>query len=138
MKSKISKKIKSREEILATLTKVDVIADRTMGVLVDNEKLGVVEIPDWLWTLCGRTLEVSDTALQTHQFDYCYFDFPEAGEDRSTVPVIYFMDSWVEEVPMVDLEETVMEALEEVDEVVVEEEVVEEAKEVHVDFGAWV
>lgn len=133
MKEKILKRIKSREEILATLGTTDVIADRTIGVLNDNPKLGQVEIPEWLWTLCGRDLELGDTTLQTHQFDYCYFDFPEKGEDRTEVPVIYFMDSWVEDVPMVDLESTVMEHLEE-DEV---EDEVEPTKEVNVDFGAW-
>jgi len=101
MNRKVTKRIKSREEILSTLSKVSVIGDATIGVLKDNSAIGAVSVTDWLLTLCGRTLELIVTDTDSHEYNYKYFDFPEDGDDRTEIPVVYFMDSWVED-PMSD------------------------------------
>lgn len=95
---KITMKVKSKEEILSTLTNLDGMGDETYGVLKSNTKLGTITIPDWLWTTCGRVIGVRNTSLDTHNFDYNFFDFPEPNEERVSVPVLYYMSEWLEDV----------------------------------------
>jgi len=98
MKPKVLKKIKTRDEIMNTLTKVDYIGGKTIGILKDDPKRGYVDIPEWLWTLCDRELKLNETPSDNHNYDYNYFDFPEESEERVRVPVIYFMECWVKNV----------------------------------------
>ena len=95
--------IKTREEIIATLENVDVISNETYGVLISDkdrklkrDKIGKLTIPDWLWTLCGKEIILKDSKTQSHQFDYYYFDYPLEGSSRNHIPVMYFMEEWIE------------------------------------------
>ncbi len=96
MNKKIPMNVRSREEIEETLTHIDVMGDKTYAVLKSNATLGQIEIPDWLWTLCGKTIDVADERIRTHKFDYNYFDFPDPKEERTTIHIIYFMEEWLE------------------------------------------
>ncbi len=98
MKHKIKVRVRSREEIEETMIHLDYIDEKTYGIIKDEPKLGQLKIPDWLWTLCGKTIMVRDTKIDTHKFDYNYFDFPEPKEERSEVHVIYFKEQWIERV----------------------------------------
>jgi len=94
--------VKSRKEILNTLTNIDSFGGRTFGVLTERPKLGEVSIPDWLWTICGRTINATDVATHSNQFDYMFFDYPTEDEDRTEIPVMYFLKEWVDVNPIGD------------------------------------
>ena len=96
-KAKAIKKVKTRDEIMATLTEVDRIGNKTLGYLKSNPKVHA-DISDWLWTLCGKVIEVTETPTRSHNFNYNYFDYPEEGDERVDVPVVYFMEEWLEDV----------------------------------------
>ena len=106
MNNKIRAKIKTKKEILETLDKntIEQIKDDTYGILLsdDNrkqkEKIGKLHIPNWLWNLCGKEIELSNGKTQSHQYDYYYFDFPLDNNERNFIPVLYFMEEWVERI----------------------------------------
>jgi len=98
MKAKYIKRVKSRDEILATMTNVDYVGHKTYGVMKQNNSIGPVDISDWLWTLCGKEIQVYETPTDSHDFDYSHFDFPKEGEDREEIKVVYFMEQWLEDI----------------------------------------
>jgi len=99
MRQKITKKVKTRDEILNTIKSVDQIGNKTIGVLKSNNTLNV-DISNWLWTLCDKVIEVNTTPTRSHIFDYNYFDFPSEDDERTEVPVVYFMEEWLEDVEL--------------------------------------
>jgi hypothetical protein len=94
MNNKIMATIKSKTDILKSLNNIELVGNTTYANLNDNPKLGQINIPNLLWSVCEKTIELSNVQTETHQFDYRYFDMPTQGE--TTINILYFMKNWID------------------------------------------
>ena len=89
----ITMRVKSREEIEATLKDIDEW-DNYIHATHGKENL---EISINLWDVCGQELKVLSTARQSHQYDFSYL-YPVDEDGCRHFTYIYFMANWLEEV----------------------------------------
>jgi len=90
--------VKSQEEIKKTLSGINVIGKRTYATFNSSRVKGEINIPDFLWGLCEKEINVDNCESETHQYDFKCFCYPKPNSDNVSIPVIYFMKEWVEEV----------------------------------------
>ncbi len=92
MMNKIHVVIASEEDILKTLENVYQLGGNTCARYANVEH--ELEIPQKLWELCGKVLEVSDVRNETHEYAYRVFLFDNNDEDNG-IPIVYFMENWL-------------------------------------------
>lgn len=90
----IKAQIKTREDIEATLTGIDVMGDKTLATYGKKN----IEISNNLWELCGKTVKVLSCARQSHEYDFSHLMTKEDEDGCVYCPYVYLMEDWLEPV----------------------------------------
>ena len=84
----IAVKVKSREEIESTLKNIDEVDNKIYATYGGVN----IDILPSIWDVCGKEINVLNTARQGHGFDYSYlYRTPNGNGGRE---YIYLMKEW--------------------------------------------